>query len=121
MKNKLLTLILSIICLVTTLIAVISIKDVTNGKDGTSIISSVINEKGELELTYSNGTTVNLGKITGTDGINGTDGLTPYIGAKRKLVLRLNRHRPFFARTKRAIPQHIHQSKQSLGNQRRRN
>ncbi len=51
-----------------------------NGKDGISISKAAINENGELVLTYSNGNTDNLGQVVGKDGMDGTDGLTPYIG-----------------------------------------
>ena len=48
--------------------------DGTDGKDGVSIVKSEINEKGELVLTYSNGTSINLGKVVGSDGKDGADG-----------------------------------------------
>ena len=48
-----------------------------NGKDGVGIAKAEINENGELVLTYTNGTTANLGTVVGTDG---QDGLTPFIG-----------------------------------------
>lgn len=48
-----------------------------NGKDGVGIASAEINESGELVLTYTNGTTANLGTVVGADG---QDGLTPFIG-----------------------------------------
>ncbi len=37
------------------------------GEDGRGIASAVINENGELVLTYTNGDVVNLGKVTGDD------------------------------------------------------
>lgn len=43
----------------------------------------VINTNGELVLTYTNGTTVNLGRVVGNDGQDGKDGQdgqAPYIG-----------------------------------------
>ena len=48
-----------------------------DGKDGISITNSVINTSGELVITYSDGTTANLGKVVGAngkDGINGANG-----------------------------------------------
>ena len=53
-------------------------KDGVDGKDGISITNSVINNAGELVLTYSNGTNANLGKVVGAngkDGVNGTNGV----------------------------------------------
>ena len=47
--------------------------DGTNGKDGTGITNAEINASGELILTYSNGTSANLGKVVGTDGKDGAD------------------------------------------------
>jgi len=46
-----------------------------DGKDGISVINSVINTTGELVITYSDGTTANLGKVVGTDGKDGTNGV----------------------------------------------
>lgn len=54
-------------------------KDGTNGtngidgKDGIGITNSEINNSGELILTYSNGTSANLGKVVGADGKDGAD------------------------------------------------
>ena len=45
------------------------------GADGIGILKSEINADGELLLTYSDNTTKNLGKITGTNGANGADGV----------------------------------------------
>ena len=52
-------------------------KNEKDGKDGIGIAKAEINADGELVLTYTNGKTVNLGKIVGADG---KDGLTPFIG-----------------------------------------
>ena len=49
-------------------------KDGADGKDGISITKSEINEDGELVFTFSDGKTVNVGKVVGTDGINGSNG-----------------------------------------------
>ena len=58
-------------------LALIEGEDGADGRDGVGIESATINDKGELVLTYTDGNTVNLGKVTGTDGQdgqNGTDG-----------------------------------------------
>lgn len=49
----------------------------TNGQDGIGINTIVVTDDGNLNITLSNGTTLNLGTIKGTDGkdgLNGTDG-----------------------------------------------
>ena len=43
----------------------------TNGADGVGVASSEINALGELVIKYSNGTTVNLGRVVGNDGAQG--------------------------------------------------
>lgn len=54
-------------------------KDGTNGtngidgEDGIGITNAEINISGELILTYSNGTSANLGKVVGADGKDGAD------------------------------------------------
>lgn len=53
-------------------------KDGTNGKDGkdgVSVTSCVINDKGELVVSYSNGKSENLGGVVGEDGANGKNGV----------------------------------------------
>lgn len=45
-----------------------------NGKDGIGIANAEINSAGELILTYSDGTSVNLGMVVGADGKDGQDG-----------------------------------------------
>lgn len=47
--------------------------DGIDGKDGIGITNAEINNSGELTLTYSNGTSVNLGKVVGADGKDGAD------------------------------------------------
>lgn len=47
--------------------------DGIDGKDGIGITNAEINNSGELILTYSNGTSVNLGKVVGADGKDGAD------------------------------------------------
>ena len=48
-----------------------------DSKNAVGIANAEINADGELLLTYTDGTTANLGKVVGE---NGKDGLTPYIG-----------------------------------------
>ena len=45
----------------------------TDGKNGIGITNAEINNSGELILTYSNGTSANLGKVVGDDGKDGAD------------------------------------------------
>lgn len=47
--------------------------DGIDGKDGIGITNAEINTSGELTLTYSNGTSANLGKVVGADGKDGAD------------------------------------------------
>ncbi|MCH5316750.1 MAG: leucine-rich repeat protein [Eubacterium sp.] len=52
--------------------------DGKDGQDGIGILSIVITEDGNLNITLSNGTTLNLGAIKGADGkdgVNGADGI----------------------------------------------
>ena len=42
--------------------------DVMNGKDGISLSKAEINSDGNLVLTFSNGSAVNVGKVVGSDG-----------------------------------------------------
>ena len=50
--------------------------DGQDGKDGRGVKSFEVNDEGHLMVTYSDGETVDLGKVTGdaTDGKNGVDG-----------------------------------------------
>ena len=50
-------------------------KDGTNGKDAIGVAKSEINADGELVVTYSDGTSTNLGVVIGKDGENGADGI----------------------------------------------
>ena len=54
--------------------------DGKNGADGIGIAQIKINKNGELLISLTNGTALNLGKVTGDDAKDGQDGLTPYIG-----------------------------------------
>ena len=52
------------------------------GEDAKSIKNAAINENGELIVTFTDGSTENLGKVTGEDGANGAngaDGATPSV------------------------------------------
>lgn len=49
-------------------------QDGAPGKDGVGIESMAINDKGELVVTYTDGTSVNLGVVVGADGADGADG-----------------------------------------------
>ncbi|MCG7229825.1 ExeM/NucH family extracellular endonuclease [Corynebacterium minutissimum] len=49
-------------------------KDGTDGKDGRGIKSVATNDKGELIITYTDGTTENAGKVIGADGKDGDKG-----------------------------------------------
>ena len=55
-----------------------------DGKDGIGITETSINEFGELILTYSDGETMNLGKVVGEDGAQGEKGDTGSSGADGK-------------------------------------
>ena len=57
---------------------------VSDGKDGTSINSCLINESGELVITYSDGNSENLGTIVAKDGKDGLDGANGKDGADGK-------------------------------------
>ncbi len=45
------------------------------GIDGVSITQVIINDQDELIITFSDGTTSNLGVVRGEDGTNGSNGL----------------------------------------------
>lgn len=49
-------------------------KDGANGKDGRSITLASVNSEGQLVITYSDGSSVNLDKLVGINGIDGKDG-----------------------------------------------
>ena len=54
--------------------------DGVDGKDGIGITNAEINTSGELTLTYSNGTSANLGKVVGADLSNAVEDIKAYIG-----------------------------------------
>ncbi|MDO4155065.1 MAG: leucine-rich repeat protein, partial [Clostridia bacterium] len=45
-----------------------------DGQDGVGVASTSINAAGELVITYTDGTTANLGVVVGADGRDGTNG-----------------------------------------------
>ena len=45
------------------------------GKDGRGITSVTIKADGHLQIDYSDGTNVDVGKVTGNDGLDGTSGV----------------------------------------------
>lgn len=53
--------------------------DGENGKDGISITDVDINASGELVISFSEGSPVNLGKVVGADGDDGQDGKVDFI------------------------------------------
>ncbi len=53
----------------------------SDGKDGLGIEKAEINDNGELVITYTDGTSANLGVIEGKDGANGADGKDGMDGA----------------------------------------
>lgn len=53
-------------------------KSITRGEDGTSLTNAEVDINGDLILSLSNGTTINVGKVKGekgADGVNGIDGV----------------------------------------------
>lgn len=55
-----------------------------------SISGAQINEKGELILTYSDGSSDNLGTVVGKDGADGADGTTTVIGSGDASTVAIN-------------------------------
>ena len=53
-------------------------KDGQNGKDGVSVAGVSVNDEGELIISFSDGKAANVGKVVGTSGLNGKDGLSAY-------------------------------------------
>lgn len=53
-------------------------KDGQNGKDGVSVAGVSVNGEGELIFSFSDGKATNVGKVVGTSGLNGKDGLSAY-------------------------------------------
>ena len=73
MKKRKLTLIL------TAILPIICCLVLSACGDTLSIAKTEVNELGELVVTYTNGTSENLGKVTGENGKDGTDGETPTV------------------------------------------
>lgn len=61
-------------------------KDGTNGKDGVGVQSAVINDDGELVITYTDGKTENLGKVVGEDGEDLTCGDSVHVWGEGVVV-----------------------------------
>ena len=55
-------------------IELISGKDGADGKDGVGIVNVTVDENGNLLVTLSSGATINCGKVSGKDGVDGTNG-----------------------------------------------
>lgn len=47
-----------------------------SGGDGVGIANAIINSSGELVLYLTNGAVKNVGKVVGSDGMDGKDGVT---------------------------------------------
>lgn len=54
------------------------------------LIGATINERGELILTYSDGSSDNLGTVVGKDGADGADGTTTVIGSGDASTVAIN-------------------------------
>lgn len=54
--------------------------DGINGTNGIGIAKAEVNANGELVITFTDKTSVNLGKVVGKDGKDGNDGRSPFIG-----------------------------------------
>ena len=52
-----------------------------DGEDGVGISNAAINSSGHLVLTYTDGNVVDVGKVVGSNGKDGTNGVTPTIKA----------------------------------------
>ncbi|HBN12348.1 MAG TPA: hypothetical protein DD415_01890 [Clostridiales bacterium] len=62
----------------------LTIEGETEVTDHGNIVSTVINDKGELEITYADGFVDNLGVVVGKDGADGKDGVNGQDGAPGK-------------------------------------
>lgn len=62
-------------------------KDGTNGQDGVGISAADMNEDGQLVLTFSDGTTVNLDRVVGMNGADGVGVANSIINENGELVL----------------------------------
>ena len=52
------------------------------GKDANQLVGAQINDKGELVVTYEDGTTENLGVVVGKNGNDGVDGTTTIVNGE---------------------------------------
>ncbi|MBS6584079.1 MAG: collagen-like protein [Subdoligranulum sp.] len=78
MFGKLLLLLLTLCCAIVLLFGLAACSE-TKG-----IASAVINDNGELVITYTDGTSDNLGVVVGKDGVDGEDGKDGQDGAPGK-------------------------------------
>lgn len=60
-------------------------QDGRDGKDGVGISSTEVNADGELVLYFTNGTSINLGRVVGSDGKDGVDGIDGAPGITPKI------------------------------------
>lgn len=62
-------------------------KNGANGKDGRSITLASVNSDGQLVITYSDGSSVNLDKLVGINGIDGVSISNSAINDKGELII----------------------------------
>ena len=62
-------------------------KNGANGKDGRSITLASVNSEGQLVITYSDGSSVNLDKLVGINGIDGVSISNSSINDKGELII----------------------------------
>ena len=62
-------------------------KNGANGKDGRSITLASVNSEGQLVITYSDGSSVNLDKLVGINGIDGVSISNSAINDKGELII----------------------------------
>lgn len=62
-------------------------KNGANGKDGRSITLASVNSEGQLVITYSDGSSVNLDKLVGINGIEGVSISNSAINDKGELII----------------------------------
>ncbi len=62
-------------------------KNGANGKDGRSITLASVNSEGQLVITYSDGSSVNLDKLVGINGVDGVSISNSAINDKGELII----------------------------------
>ena len=62
-------------------------KNGANGKDGRSITLASVNSEGQLVITYSDGSSVNLDKLVGINGVDGVSISNSSINDKGELII----------------------------------